>query len=84
MRDNPYGPSVAVAFDLAGFEYGRVDFGLIGSKVQIYEINSNPEIIFADDHPSPVRQQTYRFYKKHYLEALRAIDTPDGELVTVA
>jgi hypothetical protein len=78
VRDNPYGPSVAVAFDIAGIDYGRVDFGLVDGKVQIYEINSNPDVAFGDDHPSAVRQQSYRVFKAHYLDALRAIDTPDG------
>jgi len=84
VRDNSHGPSVAVAFDLAGFDYGRVDFGLVGGRAQIYEINSNPEIIFSDDHPSPVRQETYRVFKRHYLDALSAIDTPGDGIVTVA
>ena len=85
VRDNPYGTSVATAFDLAGIDYGRADFGLVDGRVQIYEINSNPEIGFANDHPSPVRQETYRIFRQRYLDALSAIDTPDtSELVTVA
>ncbi len=76
VRDDPYGPVVAPAFEIAGLEYGRADFSLVGGKVQIYEINSNPEIVFADDHPSAVRQQTYRIFREHYLDALAEIDTP--------
>ncbi len=83
VRDNPYGPDVARAFDIAGLEYGRADFGLVGGKVQIYEINSNPEIIFANDHPSPLRQEAYRIIKRNYLEALSAIDTREGGTVTI-
>jgi hypothetical protein len=78
VRDDPYGPQVAIAFDIAGIDYGRVDFGFVKGRIQIYEINSNPDIAFGDDHPSPVRQESYRIFKEHYLDALRAIDTPDG------
>jgi len=78
VRDNPHGRSVAAAFDIAGIEYGRVDFGLVNGKVQIYEINSNPDMAFGNDHPSPVRQESYRIFKAHYLDALSAIDTPDA------
>jgi hypothetical protein len=79
VRDNPYGPSVATAFDIAGIDYGRVDFGLVDGRVQIYEINSNPDMGFGNDHPSAVRLESYRVFKAHYLDALRAIDTPETD-----
>ncbi len=85
VRDNPYGPNVARAFEIAGLEYGRADFGLVGRKVQIYEINSNPEVIFFNDHPSPIRQEAYRIIKQNYLNALSAIDTSgDRDTVPIA
>ncbi len=31
-------------FEIAGVEYGRVDFGLVDGRPQIYEINSNPDV----------------------------------------
>jgi hypothetical protein len=84
VRENPYGPALAKVFEIAGVTYGRVDFGLVQGKVQVYEINTNPEVIFADDHPLPVRQESYRIFKRNYLEALRMIDTPDGGSVKIA
>jgi hypothetical protein len=29
-------------FELAGIEYGRIDYGLVGDKIQTWEINDNP------------------------------------------
>ena len=85
VRDNPYGPQLARAFDLAGVDYGRADFGLVRGKVQIYEINTNPEIVFGDDHPSHVRQETFRIFERQYRDTLRTIDTPDDDRsVTIA
>jgi hypothetical protein len=85
VRDDPYGPQIAQAFHIGGIDYGRADFGFVNGRVQIYEINSNPDIAFGDDHPSAVRQETYRIFKRHYLEALRANDTPgDGSSVGIA
>jgi hypothetical protein len=76
---------LAAAFDIAGLEYGRADFGLVGGRVQVYEINSNPEILFGNDHPSPARQETYRIFRRNYLDVLSAIDTPDAaSTVTIA
>jgi len=79
VRENPYGPQLARVFELAGVDYGRVDFGLVRGKVQVYEINTNPEMVFGDDHPSAVRQETYRLFQSNYLAALGAIDTPDND-----
>ncbi len=78
VRENPYGPAVAAAFELAGIEYGRADFGLVDGRVQLYEINSNPHMIFEGEHPSAVRQEAYRQFEQNYFDALRAIDTPNS------
>jgi len=76
VREDPYGPVVAQAFDIAGIDYGRVDFGLVGGRVQVYEINTNPDIKFEDEHPVALRMECYRVFRDNYLAALRAIDTP--------
>lgn len=49
--------------------------------MQIYEINTNPEVAFADEHPSPVRLESYRIFKQNYLGALGAIDTPASDQI---
>jgi hypothetical protein len=77
VRTNPYALHLAPAFDLAGVDYGRVDFGLVGAKVQIYEINTNPHMQFDDDHPVALRHESYRTFRENYFAALRAIDSPD-------
>jgi hypothetical protein len=77
VRDNPFGPQLARVFEMAGVDYGRVDFGLMHGRVQVYEINTNPEVVFGNDHPSPVRQEAYRIFRQNYLDALCEIDTHD-------
>jgi hypothetical protein len=76
VRDDPYGAVVAQAFDIGGVDYGRADFGLVGGRVQVYEINTNPDIVFAEEHPVPLRLESYRVFRANYLAALRLIDTP--------
>ena len=76
VRENPYGPAVAAAFDIGGIDYGRADFGIVDGKVQIYEINTNPNIALRDDHPSETRQQAYHAFEENYFAALRALETP--------
>ena len=63
-------------FNIAGIDYGRVDFGLVGGRPQIYEINSNPMV---DPKPSASlierRNQSVALFRANYLEAMDAIDT---------
>jgi hypothetical protein len=75
VRDNPYGPAVVGAFDAGAIEYGRMDFGLISGQPQVYEINTNPDVKLHDDHPSPLRQESYRLFRKNMICAFKAIDT---------
>ena len=62
-------------FDLAGVDYGRADFGLVGGRPQIYEINTNPEIKLR---PPPAklqrRNESVDLFRSNYLEAMRTID----------
>lgn len=79
VRENPYGSQLARAFDIAGVDYGRADFGLVRGKVQIYEINTNPDMGFEHEHPSPIREETHRIFARNYIASLAAIDTPDSD-----
>jgi len=62
-------------FELAGVDYGRVDFGLVGGKPQIYEINSNPDIkLRPDPSPSALRNQSNDTFRANYLAAMRLLE----------
>jgi D-alanine-D-alanine ligase-like ATP-grasp enzyme len=73
MRENPYGQAMLRVFELAGVEYGRVDFGLVSGRPSVYEINTNPQVEFLPDTPSPYRNETRRLFRDHYLSALAAL-----------
>jgi hypothetical protein len=78
VRDNPYRDVVGKAFDLAGIDYGRADFGLVDGRVQVYEINPTPFVELLGDGPSPLRSESNRLSNAHYLDALRQLDSPAG------
>ena len=73
--DNPYWPDLQRVFEVAAIDYGRVDFGLVGGSVQVFEINTNPNVTFHTEHPSAVRLESYRVFKANYFTALRALDS---------
>jgi hypothetical protein len=79
VRDNPWGPALEPAFDAAGIDYGRADFGLVGGRPQLYEINTNPDVLFTRDYPQPHRLRSFALLRENFAAALRSIDTPGGE-----
>jgi len=44
LRDKPHRDALMRAFDIAGLEYGRIDFGIDDGRIAVWEINSNPTI----------------------------------------
>jgi hypothetical protein len=78
VRANRYADELSRAFDLAGIDYGRADFGLVDGRPQVYEINTNPAIGRLGDHPSPTRAATLHFSHVRFAEVLAEIDTPEG------
>lgn len=74
IRENPFADSLGKAFEIAGIEYGRADFGLVGGRPQVYEINTNPTTHGGIEHPSAVRKQAQLEAWDQYLAALAAID----------
>jgi hypothetical protein len=75
VRDNPFEAELKPVFDIAGIDYGRIDFGIVGGKIQIYEINSNPKVGFPTEHPSPYRVESYDIFKRNFFDALTKADS---------
>ena len=74
LRENPFLGPVQRAFEIAGIEYGRADFGLVGGRVQIYEINTNPTLKPGRLHPVPQRNESQRLVWSQHMAALRELD----------
>lgn len=77
VAECPHADILLKAFDIAGMDYGRVDYGLVDGRPQIYEINSNPDLkLRPETSPIARRDETNQLFTANYLEALKAIDTP--------
>jgi len=67
-------------FDIAGIDYGRLDFAIIDGRVQAFEINTNPQTIGA--RQDPLRQRADDFFGPRFTRALAELDgTEDGWVV---
>ncbi|HEY8155840.1 MAG TPA: hypothetical protein VII72_17045 [Myxococcota bacterium] len=74
VSGNPFAEPVQRAFEIAGIEYGRADFGLVGGRVQIYEINTNPTLKPGTNHPVARRAESLRLVWKNHMAAFRELD----------
>jgi hypothetical protein len=77
VAECPFAETLMSVFDIAGVDYGRVDYGLVAGRPQVYEINSNPDLKLRPE-PGPVarRNESNELFAANYLSALKAIDTP--------
>jgi hypothetical protein len=55
VRSNPDLPVLTRAFELAGVDYGRIDYGLLDGRVQVWEINTNPMLTTSPFRLDPRR-----------------------------
>jgi hypothetical protein len=44
LLENPHRSWLSEIFDLAGIEYGRIDYSMMGNEPQTWEINTNPMV----------------------------------------
>ncbi len=88
MRDYPLTDTVRRVFDVAGLDFGRVDFGWKGGRMQVFEINTNPSIQFFPEHPSADRRKSESLMRANLADAFAALvpapsDTSDTSEVEI-
>ncbi|MEZ5831180.1 MAG: hypothetical protein R3D05_08360 [Dongiaceae bacterium] len=84
VRGNHHVGTLRQAFEIAGIQFGRADFGLVDGRPQIYEINTNPMLGLSDQAGIPLRDETLRLAKERLLAAIRALIGPDCGRVPMA
>ncbi|WP_103130058.1 hypothetical protein [Deinococcus aerius] len=77
LRGNPHEAQLRAVFDLACIEYGRVDYGIVGGRVQVYEINTNPYLA-SGPLGGEMRAAVYEQFARDFLAALHTLKGPDG------
>ena len=78
LRDSPYAAEVKEAFDFAAIDYGRIDFGVAGGRVQVWEINTNPSIAPELDRLHPSRFEAVQKSVNALTESFERIASAAG------
>lgn len=82
VRENPHAERLKAIFDLAGIEYGRIDYGLLDGQIQTFEINTNPTV--NSRPPWWDAKADYTFYADLHSQAmLGLIRPPSGPQIRI-
>ncbi|MGZ9811864.1 hypothetical protein ACXN5S_15480 [Pseudoroseicyclus sp. H15] len=84
MSDFPQEAEVRRVFEVAGMEFGRLDFGLAGGRVETWEINTNPDMTLTAEHDDPSRVQTMILLREGLAQALAGLALPASGRVDIA
>ena len=74
LTAHPHAEELRKVYDLANIDYGRVDYSLLNGRIQVWEINTNPNITSAPMHIAPGRLPTQWTFIKQLGEAFEAAD----------
>ena len=74
VEENRHAELLGRVFQIAGIEYGRADFGVVGGRVQVYEINTNPYLSDDRKSSSEIRRGTLALSTRKLLDGLAELD----------
>jgi hypothetical protein len=73
---NPHEAELRRIFDLAGIDYGRIDYAMVGGRIETWEINLNPTIRRGrQTDPVPIPPEINRLRdpgREHFTRSLEA------------
>lgn len=73
---NPHAEALKPAFAAARIDYGRADFGFVGSRLSVFEINTNPALAERiHGHHHAAYQAACERMRARILEAICALDS---------
>lgn len=84
VNENPHERHIRDVFELAGIEYGRMDYGICDGKIEVWEINTNPKYVSeADRGYSTDEQEIQDLAFSRVANALRELDFESSGSVPV-
>jgi hypothetical protein len=81
IAEFPHDQQVREIFELAGIDYGRIDYSMLDGKLVIWEINTNPRILQSPGRCEPRRLYGQGISAKFVREAF--VELAKSKVVTV-
>lgn len=67
----PHAEEMTRLFDLAGIDYGRIDYTLVDGRIQVFEINTNPTLVPGVENLDATRWPGQAISARQLNEAFR-------------
>lgn len=86
LKNNPHEPQLREIFRLARVNYGRIDYSLINGVLQVWEINTNPQILlrkFKQNRDDLRRVPLDGYFSQQLKLALEVIDCQAGSAIRI-
>jgi hypothetical protein len=74
QKENPHRGRIAEVFRLAGVDYGRIDYGLVDGRMQVWEVNTNPTLLYPVNRYAGSQMEAKRWFAARLNQALGAVD----------
>ena len=76
VTTNPHAAQLREIFALSGIDYGRIDYGLVNGRLQVYEINTAPTLLNPGPSGIAARTANKALFNQSFITALTALDNP--------
>lgn len=73
VRTFPHRRALQEVFDIAGIDFGRVDYGLQDGELRVWEINTNPTLMPNRKNLAESRRELIEETNSLFLSAMRAL-----------
>lgn len=75
---NPHQARLREVFELARIDYGRIDYAMAGERMQVWEINTNPTLLYPRRRYAPAQLPAKYWFAERMNAALLALDDKSG------
>ena len=80
IQSDSHEKEIREIFDLSNIDHGRIDYGIVDGKIQVWEINTNPHMVYFAAKDGPRSEVNNIFYRK-YVQALEEINLPSQNTI---
>ena len=80
MDTNPHAADLEPIFRLANIDFGRIDYGVLEGKIQVWEINTNPMLLANYGGGGPARQPLHDRFHETFIKAFQALNTQADDI----
>jgi hypothetical protein len=78
MKSNPDEHWAREVFALANVQYGRIDYGLLNGRPQVWEINTNPAVLMRPKDYAAIHQAGQAYFARTVQPVFEQLDSPLG------